>query len=149
MLELEEVRVRTGGVHGRAIGDDMVKRRAPPAVTAVDDETWDHVGASRVHRLADGGTVTETMIEYTAGTGFAYELIGFTDVFGRLVRGVRGEWSASPDGDGSLLRWTWEFAPLPFRRTLMALVVGPLWNAYMRRMITAVTAAVSEDPARA
>ena len=36
MLELEEVRVRTGGVHGRAIGDDMVKRRAPPAVTAVD-----------------------------------------------------------------------------------------------------------------
>ncbi|MGT2424594.1 hypothetical protein [Amnibacterium kyonggiense] len=71
-----------------------------PAVAAVDDETWDHVGASRVHRLADGGTVTETMIEYTAGVGFAYELIGFTDVFGKLVRGVRGEWSVSHDGTG-------------------------------------------------
>lgn len=117
-----------------------------PAVTDVDDESWDHVGASRVHRLADGGSVTETMIEYTAGRGFAYELIGFTDVFGKLVHGVRGEWSVSPDGDGSIVRWTWEFAPLPFRRTLMALVVAPLWQMYSRRMITTVTAAVSEVP---
>lgn len=118
-----------------------------PAVTDVDDADWDHVGATRVHRLADGGEVTETMTEYTAGHGFAYELIGFTDVFGRLVHGVRGEWSVAPDGTGSIVRWTWEFAPRPFRRTLMALVVGPLWRQYMRRMITAVAAAVSKAPA--
>ena len=129
------------------VPDMFVGWRVFPAVTAVDDESWDHVGASRVHRLADGGTVTETMVEYTAGTGYAYELTGFTDVFGRLVHGVRGEWSVSPDGDGSIARWTWEFAPLPLRRTLMALVVVPLWQLYMRRMITAVTAAVSKEPA--
>jgi hypothetical protein len=120
--------------------------RVFPAVTSVDDVAWDHVGAARLHRLADGGTVMETMIEYTPGVGFAYELVRFTDVFGKLVHGVRGEWSVSPDGSGSIARWTWEFAPRPFRRTLMALVVGPLWEAYMRRMITAVTAAVSEVP---
>lgn len=116
-----------------------------PAVDRVDGEAggWDHVGASRVHRLTDGGSVTETMIEYTAGVGFAYELTGFTDVFGRLVHGVRGEWSVSPDGSGSLVRWTWEFAPRWGRRTLMALVVGPLWRQYMRRMIRSVTAAVT------
>lgn len=123
--------------------------RVFPAVTSVDEVAWDHVGASRVHRLADGGRVTETMVEWTPGHGFAYELIGFTDVFGRLVRGVRGEWSAAPDGTGSIVRWTWEFAPRPGRRAIMALVVGPLWAAYMRRMITAVTATVSEEPAGA
>ncbi|RIX31254.1 SRPBCC family protein [Amnibacterium setariae] len=129
------------------IPDMFVGWRMFPAVTAVDDETWDHVGAARVHRLADGGQVLETMVEHVPGHGFAYELTGFTDVFGKLVHGVRGEWSVSPDGDGSLARWTWEFAPRRFRRTLMALVVGPLWGVYMRRMIAAVTAAVSQEPA--
>lgn len=128
------------------IPDMFVGWRMFPAVTSVDDESWDHVGASRVHRLADGGSVTETMIEYTAGVGFAYELLGFTDVFGKLVHGVRGEWSVSPDGDGSIVRWTWEFAPRPLRRPLMAVVVAPLWAMYSRRMITAVTAAVSKEP---
>jgi hypothetical protein len=32
-------------------------------------------------------------------------------VFGRLVEGVRGEWTFTPDGDGSVARWTWEFKP--------------------------------------
>lgn len=128
------------------IPDMFVGWRVFPAVRSVDDESWDHVGASRVHHLADGGTVTETMTEYTAGVTFAYELVDFTDVFGWLVDGVRGEWSVSPDGSGSIARWTWEFAPRPFRRTLMALVVAPLWTIYARRMITAVTAAVSKEP---
>lgn len=128
------------------IPEMFVGWRMFPAVTSVDEVAWDHVGASRVHRLADGGQVTETMIEWTAGRGFAYELIGFTDVFGKLVHGVRGEWSVSPDGDGSIVRWTWEFAPRPLRRTLMAVVVAPLWAMYSRRMITTVTAAVSKVP---
>jgi hypothetical protein len=128
------------------IPEMFVGWRVFPAVMSVDEVDWDRVGASRVHRLADGGSVTETMIEWTTGRGFAYELLGFTDVFGRLVHGVRGEWSVSPDGSGSIARWTWEFAPRRFRRTLMALVVGPLWEAYMRRMITAVAAEVSKAP---
>jgi hypothetical protein len=131
------------------IPDMFVGWRIFPAVTSVDEASWDHVGATREHRLADGGRVTETMVEYTPGVGFAYELIGFTDVFGRLVHGVRGEWSAAPDGSGSVVRWTWEFAPLPFRRSLMALVVGPLWGVYARRMIAAVAVAVSREPATA
>lgn len=118
-----------------------------PAVSAVEpeDTAWDHVGAARLHRLADGGSVLETMVEYDDGVGFAYELTGFTDAFDRLVHGVRGAWSTAPDGDGSIVRWTWEFAPRPLRRRVMALVVGPLWRHYMQRMITAVTAAVSAD----
>lgn len=125
----------------------FVGDRVFPAVQRVEpDVAWDHVGASRVHHLADGGTVTETLIEWVAGTSFAYELIGFTDVFGRLVHGVRGEWSAAPDGDGSILRWTWEFSPLPLRRRIMASVIGPLWRRYAQRMILTVTAELSAQP---
>jgi hypothetical protein len=124
----------------------FVGSRIFPAVERVEpDVAWDHVGASRVHRLADGGSVTETMTEFTPGVGFAYELVGFTDVFDRLVHGVRGEWSFSPDGDGSLLRWTWEFAPRPLRHAVMAHVVAPLWQGYARRMIAAAAAAVSAE----
>ena len=125
----------------------FVGDRVFPAVERIEpDVAWDHVGARRVHHLADGGTVTETMIEWTPGSSFAYELVGFTDVFGRFVHGLRGEWSAAPDGDGSILRWTWEFAPLPFRRGRMAWVVGPLWRRYSQRMITTVTAEISKAP---
>ena len=108
-----------------------------PAVRSVEgqDGAWDAVGRTRLLQLADGGSVRETIVEFDPGHSFAYELTRFTDVFDRLVRGVRGEWSATPDGTGSVVRWTWEFAARPGRRTLMALVVGPLWRVYMQRMI--------------
>lgn len=115
-----------------------------PAVTRVDGQegSWDRVGKVRTIHLADGGTVTETVVEHAPG-GFAYELTRFTDVFDRLVHGVRGEWGFAPDGDGTIVRWTWEFAVRPGRRTLMALVVGPLWRRYMQRMITSAVAELS------
>lgn len=108
-----------------------------PAVQRVSgqDGAWDRVGRTRTIHLADGGAVTETVIEFSQGRGFAYELTGFTDVFDRLVHGVRGEWGFAPDGGGTVVRWTWEFAARFGRRRLMALVVAPLWRIYMGRMI--------------
>lgn len=116
-----------------------------PAVTRVDGQegSWDRVGKSRTIRLADGGSVTETIVEVDGERGFAYELTRFTDVFDRLVHGVRGDWCFGPDGTGSIVRWTWEFAPRPGRRLLMHLVVGPLWRVYMQRMITSAVRELS------
>ena len=116
-----------------------------PAVQRVEgqDGSWDAVGKTRLLHLGDGGTVRETIVEHVPGHGFAYELTGFTDVFDRLVRGVRGEWGATPDGTGSVVRWTWEFAARPGRRALMALIVGPLWRVYMQRMIRSAVRDVS------
>ena len=108
-----------------------------PPVTRVEGQAgeWDRVGRTRRPQLGDGGEVTETVVEYTPGVGFAYELIRFTDVFDRLVHGVRGEWVFTPDGDGCMIRWTWEFKARFGRRWLMAAVVGPLWQRYMRQMM--------------
>ncbi len=119
-----------------------------PAVTRVDGQEgpWDRIGATRTIHLGDGGTVTETIVEWAPGSSFAYELTGFTDVFDRLVVGVRGEWSVAPDGDGSILRWTWEFAPRPFRRLLMAHVVAHLWRHYAQSILVEAVRDASRGP---
>jgi hypothetical protein len=105
-----------------------------PGVRGVNDQTgpWDHVGASRHPDLSDGSTATETMTEYNPGHSFAYELTGFTNALALLADGVRGEWTFTPDGSGSLIRWTYEFKPLRFRRHIVRCGLAPLWRRYMR-----------------
>lgn len=49
----------------------------------------------------------------------------------RLAAGVRGEFNVNPDGDGTLIRWTYEFKPLPGRRWILAGPFAPLWRRYM------------------
>jgi len=75
-----------------------------PAVRGVESQTGacDPVDASRNPVLCDGTTATETLTEYTVCHGFAYEVTGFTNILGRLVEGVRGEWTFTPDGRGGL-----------------------------------------------
>jgi Polyketide cyclase / dehydrase and lipid transport len=104
-----------------------------PAVRGVKNQTgaWDHVGASRHPILSDGTTASETLTEYTVGHSFAYEVTGFTNILGRLVEGVRGEWTFTPDGEGTVIRWTYEFKPLRGRFFLIRLVLAPLWRRYM------------------
>ena len=82
-----------------------------PAVVGVQNQTgaWDHVGASRNPVLSDQTTANETLTEYTVGHSFAYEVTGFTNILGRLVEGVRGEWTFTPEG--TVIRWTYEFKP--------------------------------------
>jgi hypothetical protein len=89
------------------------------------------VGASRNPDLTDGSTATETLVEYTRPSSFAYSLTNFTNVLGHLVEGVRGEWTYTPDGDGTLIRWTYEFKPLRGRTTLVRWFLSPLWSRYM------------------
>jgi Polyketide cyclase / dehydrase and lipid transport len=82
-----------------------------PAVVGVQNQTgaWDHVGASRNPVLSDQTTANETLTEYTVGHSFACEVTGFTNILGRLVEGVRGEWTFTPEG--TVIRWTYEFKP--------------------------------------
>ena len=82
-----------------------------PDGVGVQNQTsaWDHVGASRNPVLSDGTTANETLTEYTVGHSFAYEVTGFTNILRRLVEGVRGEWTFTPEG--TVIRWTYEFKP--------------------------------------
>ena len=117
-----------------------------PAVRGVNNQTgeWDHAGLSRNPLLSDGSTATERLTEYTAGHSLAYELTGFTNVLRRLVHGVRGEWTFTPDGDGTVIRWTYEFKPLGGRYFLVRSGLAPLWRRYVQAGVRAA-ARVAEE----
>jgi hypothetical protein len=120
-----------------------------PGVSAVggQDGAWDTAGRSRRPRFTDGGTVLETLVEYEPGSSFAYELRDFTDVFGRLVEGVRGEWTFTPDGLGSVVRWTWEFKANPRSGAVLAAVIVPLYRRYMQRVVDLSVRLAERSPA--
>ncbi|WP_207920360.1 SRPBCC family protein [Saccharopolyspora aridisoli] len=86
--------------------------------------------------MTDGSTATETLTEYDPGRSFAYELTDFTNVLGRLVSGVRGEWTFSPDGSGTLIRWTYDFKPRAACHGPIRVGLGPLWRRYMLAALT-------------
>lgn len=104
-----------------------------PGVRGANNQTgaWDAAGQSRNPDLSDGTTAFERLTEYTAPHSFAYEITDFTNALKRVVAGVRGEWTFTPDGAGTLIRWTYEFKPLPGRRFLLKNIVAPLWRRYM------------------
>ncbi|MFZ2176243.1 MAG: SRPBCC family protein, partial [Rhodococcus sp. (in: high G+C Gram-positive bacteria)] len=73
-----------------------------PAVRGANNQSgpWDTPGTTRNPDLGDGSTAVESLTEYTAPHSFAYELTEFTNMLGRLVGKVRGEWTMTPDGTG-------------------------------------------------
>ena len=118
-----------------------------PAVRGVKNQTgaWDHVGVSRNPILSDGSIASEKITEYTPGHSFAYEVAGFTNiVLRRLVHGVRGEWTYTPDGSGTVIRWTYEFKPLRRCDALVRHVLAPLWRHYMQAGVEAAALAAEE-----
>jgi Polyketide cyclase / dehydrase and lipid transport len=108
-----------------------------------------HAGVSRNPILSDGSMATEKITEYTPGHSFAYEVTGFTNVVLRkLVYGVRGEWTYTPDTSGTVIRWTYEFKPLRRRYWLVRHMLAPLWRHYMQAGVEAA-ARVAEERERA
>ncbi|GAA4682585.1 SRPBCC family protein [Frondihabitans cladoniiphilus] len=115
-----------------------------PGVGGVKNQTgsWDEVGRSRNPQLTDGSTATETLTEYTAPHSFGYELTQFTNsLLSRLAIGVRGEWTFTPDGTETLIRWTYEFLPRPFRYVAVRRLLAPLWHGYMEAALASTVSA--------
>ncbi len=119
------------------LGAIFVRRWPLPGIVRTHGQSgdWDQVGRSRTPDLSDGSTVTEVLTEYRHPYSFAYELTGFTGPLRYLVRGVRGEWTFTPDGDHTIVRWTYEFLPRPGRGPIIRTVLGPLWTRYARAAI--------------
>lgn len=121
-----------------------------PAVLGVIGQTgaWDTAGHVRFPQLSDGSTAREMLTEYTAPHSFAYEISEFTNTLGRLVDKIRGEWTMTPDGDGSIIRWTYSFYPRRGRRGVVRVFLVPLWRRYAAGTLRATVDYV-EAPATA
>ncbi len=77
----------------------------------------------------------EVIVEFHSGRTFSYEATQFTNALGRLIHGVRGDWTFIEDGTGSIVRWTWEFKPRPFCRLPVQLLLVPVFRNYMKQAI--------------
>ncbi|WP_374947433.1 SRPBCC family protein [Agreia sp.] len=110
-----------------------------PAVIEVvgQPETWDTVGYTRTLRLSDGGSVVETITDASAEL-FAYDLSDFQRILGRLVSGARAEWTFTPAGSGTEIRWSYVFFPLPGRAFVVRAIVRLFWARYMRRVLAVI-----------
>lgn len=119
-----------------------------PAVVSVDNqpESWDRPGLMRTPRFSDGGSATERLTEYSAPHSFAYELTAFTNMLQFLVQRVRGEWTISPYGSGSMVRWTYAFYPKAGRAWLVRAVLAPIWRRYATQVIDAAVKAAASKP---
>lgn len=115
-----------------------------PGVRAVHDQTgpWDAAGRTRTVELTDSSTATERITEYTPPHSFAYELTGCTGLLARLVTHVRGEWTFTPDGRGTVIRWTYAFHPRRGRNLVVRWALVPLWRRYARATLARAVAAV-------
>lgn len=121
-----------------------------PGVRSVENQTaaWDHAGPTRNPVFEDGSRADEQLTEYVEGVSFAYQLSGFTNVLSRLAAGIRGEWNFNPDGDGTVIRWTYEFLPLPGRRWVLAKPFALLWRRYMNAALDECVRVAEERAAR-
>lgn len=122
-----------------------------PGVKDVANQTeaWNHPGASRNPRFDDGSQADEQLTEYAEGSSFAYQLNGFTNILARLAVGIRGEWNFNPDGGGTLIRWTYEFLPVPGRRWILAGPFAPMWRQYMTAALEKCVVEVEKEAIQA
>ena len=116
--------------------------RVIPAVVSTTDQTgaWDAVGQTRMLHLSDGSTVVETITDVERPGiqrlgYFAYELTGFTKVFGTLVDHARAEWRFEAAEGGTRIAWSYTFFGRAGRGWIVGLIVRFAWAAYMRRVI--------------
>lgn len=120
-----------------------------PGVAGVTNQTdtWDHPGPTRNPLFTDGSSADEQLTECVEGASFAYQLTGFTNVLRHLAVGIRGEWTFTPDGTGTLVRWSYEFKPQPGRRLILAGPFKVLWLRWMRAALARCVQAMEDDHA--
>ncbi len=112
-----------------------------PGVAGAHEQSgpWDSPGRTRVPRFTDGSTAFEELLEYTPPHSFAYRVSRFTNPTLRLlVDHIRGEWTFTPDGDATTIRWTYAFAPR--HRLLVRYGLAPIWRVYMKAALTRAVA---------
>jgi hypothetical protein len=82
---------------------------AIPPIREVRDQqgAWGTLGQTRTIRLADGGTMRETLTSVDRPHSFGYRISDVSGPMKPLVTEVAGEWRFEPAGDGVRITWAW------------------------------------------
>jgi hypothetical protein len=107
-----------------------------PAVKSVEhfDDGWNAAGQSRQINLADGSHGIEHMLTFENGKSFGYEIRPFTGLVGSFVDHAEGEWSFTPDGDGTTVQWSYTWVPKRFGAPALW-PLTKLWRPYAQRVV--------------
>lgn len=91
------------------------------------------VGQTRTIRLADGGTVLETLTHLDAPRGFGYSISNITGMMKPLVAAAAGTWTFDAAGTGVRITWAWDIEPTATLGRLAMPAFARLWSGYARQ----------------
>ena len=118
---------------------DLFSRRyaAMPPIREVRDQQgeWGTLGQTRTIRLADGGTLRETLTSVERPRSFGYRITDVTGPMKPLVTQVEGRWLFEPAGLGTRVTWGWTVHPRgAIGRAVMPLFAR-MWRGYARQAL--------------
>ncbi|WP_395695946.1 SRPBCC family protein [Nocardioides sp.] len=110
---------------------------AIPAVREVRDQQgpWGTVGQTRTVRLADGGSIRETLTVVDRPRAFRYRLSEISGPMKPLVTGVEGRWLFEPAGDGTRVLWGWTVEPRGALGRAAMPLFARMWRGYARQAL--------------
>ncbi|QCR20389.1 SRPBCC family protein [Agrococcus sp. SGAir0287] len=120
-----------------------------PAIVGTDpisggDARWGtRLGQSRRIRLADGGSMVETVRTIDAPTATTYTMGDLTGPFAALYSGVLGEWNFAPEGAGTRVTWRWRLRPKGIAGRLAAPVIAWMWQGYAAKALERIRTALA------
>lgn len=123
-----------------------------PAIDATErlagGERWGtEVGQSRRIRLADGGSMVETVRTRAAPSGVTYAMSDLTGPFATLFDGVLGEWTFEQAGPGTRVTWRWRLRPRNLVGRLATPLIAAMWQGYAAKALERIRQALdAPDP---
>ena len=121
----------------------IFKRRhlvMPPIVrVSGEDGPWgDRVGQTRRIHLADGGAVTETLLESDRPASSSYGISEVEGPLKLLVARAEGRWTFVPSGGRTVVTWAWTLHPTNAVTARLLPVIGLFWHGYARKALAEV-----------
>ncbi|MFC7431916.1 MULTISPECIES: SRPBCC family protein [unclassified Agrococcus] len=136
----------------RVLGDDLTGffdrgHLLLPAIAATKPmeghARWGtEVGQSRRIRLADGGSMVETLRTSDAPSSATYAMSDLTGPFAALYSGVLGEWTFEPVAAGTRVTWRWRLRPRGVAGRVAAPVIAAMWQGYAAKALDRIRASL-------
>ena len=112
----------------------------PIARVSGQDGPWgETVGQTRRIHLADGGAVTETLVESDRPARSSYTITELQGPLKLLVSQAEGRWTFVPAASGrTVVTWSWTLHPTNAVTSRLLPVIGRFWHGYARKALAEV-----------
>ena len=139
--------------YDRVLGDELTGffdrgHLLLPAIAATEplaggDARWGtRLGQARRIRLADGGSMVETVRTIDAPAATTYVMSDLTGPFAALFSGVLGEWTFAGEGTGTRVTWRWRLRPKGVLGRVATPLIAWMWQGYAAKALERIRAAL-------